>query len=202
MNVTSPDERPTSAPRLSRRQRAHRAHPRWALVAAGALALGLAPPAQAVYVLPPDNSGADQYVAPVPDAGGNHPSGPGTGHTGSLPPGVRSSLPPGNEGKLLARLATDPGSGAPVGVAGAKSSGGSAVGGRGTAGSGSNGSRAGGGHANGGATGAHEDHVNAASAITNAVSDNRGVGLLVGALFVLTVGVAALSLVQRRRRHT
>jgi hypothetical protein len=40
-----------------------------------------------------------------------------------------------------------------------------------------------------------------ASAITNAVSDDGGVGILAGGLLVLTLGVAAVTVLQRRRRH-
>jgi hypothetical protein len=167
----------------------------------GGLALAFASPAAAQYTLPPDNSGADQYVAPVPDPGGNRPSAPGPGHPGLLPSGVRSSLPPGSEGSLLARIATDPGSGAPVGVSGRTGSG--AKGSSGGHGSGTGSSAGnGGGGGNGGSGGGspHETGTSAASAITSAVSDNTGVGVLAAGLLALTLGAAGLGLVQRRRR--
>jgi hypothetical protein len=169
--------------------------------AVAVLALTLSGPAAAQYTLPPDNSGADQYVPPTAGPGGNTPSSPGPGHPGSLPPGVRASLPPGSEGKLLTRIATDPGSGAPVGVSGR-------TGAAGRHASSRNGSATGSSSADSGATGkgrasvgvAHEAGTNAASAITNAVSDNTGVGILAAGLFALTLGAAGLGLAQRRRR--
>ena len=167
-------------------------HPRWALVGALAFALLSASPAAAEYTLPPDNSGADQYVPPVPDAGGSRPSGPGTGTPGSLAPNVRASLPAGTEGRVLARLATDPGSGAPS--AGAR---GSSGGGRGAA---AGGGTSAGANSGGGGGRAHEADVTAASAITSSVSDNPGVGILAGGILVLTLGAGGLGLVQRRRR--
>src|SRR5919197_1285165 len=103
--------------RASHGRRAHRAHPRYAALAGVALALGLAAPAAApAQTMPPNNGGIDQYVAPVPDSRGEHPANPGHegGDPSRLPPSVRGSLPPGAEGALLARLATDPGSGAPA----------------------------------------------------------------------------------------
>jgi hypothetical protein len=194
VNVTIPDKRPLSL-RLLRRHRAHRMHPRHGLVAAGALALLLASPAAAQETIPPDNSGADQYVAPVPDAGGNRPSGPGASRPGSLSPGARAALPSGSEGRLLARLATDPGSGAPSVAGGQASSGGSGSAGGGNTGTAGNGN-------GGGGNRSREADVTAASAITSSISDGGGAGVLVGGLVALTLGVAALRLVQHRRRRT
>jgi hypothetical protein len=189
MNVTIPDNRFMSL-RLSR---PHRAHPRWALLAAAITALALASPAGAQYSLPPDNSGADQYVPPVPDPGGNRPANPGHSKPGSLSPSVRRSLPSGSEGLLLARLATDPGSGAPSSASGQ----GSSRGGGGTGDGKSSGDESGGGA--GGRT--KEADATATSAITSAISDNPSVGLLAGAILVLTVAAAAVGLGSRRRRR-
>jgi hypothetical protein len=79
--------------------------------------------------LPDDNAGTDQYIEPVPDAEGNRPAGsgsrPGRGNDG-LPPGTREALPGGEEGQILDRIATDPGTGAPSSGAGAPSAAGSA----------------------------------------------------------------------------
>jgi hypothetical protein len=87
--------------------------------AACALALALASPAMAQEDrLPEGNSGAGQYVEPVPDAGGDRPAAPGSGGGGSraapLPQSMRTALPPGEEGRALERIATDRGSGAPA----------------------------------------------------------------------------------------
>jgi hypothetical protein len=171
-------------------------------VAAGALALLFASPAAAQETIAPDNSGADQYVAPVPGPGGNHPSAPGPGHPGSLSPHARSSLPAGPEGRLLARLATDPGSGAPATTAGGGgngSSGGNGAGG----GSGSSGlgDLGGGGSGGSGGGGAREGDATAASAITSSVSDNPSIGLLAAGLLALTLGAAAAGARKRRRQR-
>jgi hypothetical protein len=159
--------------------------------AAAVFALAFASPAAAQEVIPPDNGGGDQYVAPVPDAGGPRPSGPGASHPGSLSPSVRASLPPGSEGRLLTRLATDPGSGAP----GAGGGSGSSSGGKDGAGGGSGGSGASGGDSAG------ESDVTAASAITSSVSDNPSVGLLVAGIALMTLGGAVMRISQRRRRR-
>ena len=97
----------------------------------GALCLPLGS-AAAQEPLPDDNAGTDQYIEPVPDAGGDRPAGsgsrPGRG-TDSLPPGTRDALPGGEEGRILGRIATDPGTGAPgsdggsPGAAGSRESG-------------------------------------------------------------------------------
>src|SRR3954447_21163008 len=113
--------------RLARHRRAHRAHGRNAGLATAALLVALAVPASAPAQLPPNNGGVDQYVAPVPDSRGDRPANPGHhgGGSSQLPDRVRSSLPAGEEGAVLARLATDPGSGAPTGSGGDGSGGGS-----------------------------------------------------------------------------
>jgi hypothetical protein len=70
--------------------------------------------------LPENNAGTGQYVEPVPDAGGDRPAGPGgqSGGGSTLPPETRSDLPPGEEGRILDRIASDPGSGAPEAAGG------------------------------------------------------------------------------------
>ena len=176
-------------------------------MAVALLAIALAAPAAArAESIAPDNSGADQYVAPVPDAGGNRPSGPGASHPGNLPPSVRNSLPPGSEGRLLARLATDPGSGAPTsGGAGGSSVAGGAAGSNGAVGGGAGSGGGGGDNAGsaggGGGDSAGEAEPTAASAITSSVSDNPGVGIVVAAMVGLTLAAAAFGRTQRRRRR-
>ena len=206
LNVTIPAER-TQSPRPIGRLRAHRSHPRRGLAAAALLALALALPAAAqAESISPGNSGGDQYVPPVPDAGGNRPSNPGNGDPGKLPPSVRHSLPAGSEGKILARLATDPGSGAPSvagvgGSAAASGSSGSGGGGSGDNGSGGGGAGAGGDNGGGGGDSAGEANTTAASAITSSVSDNPGVGIVAAAMLALMLAAAAFGRAQRRRRR-
>ena len=173
------------------------------------LALAFASPAMAQDSIPTDNSGGDQYVPPVPDARGNRPSGPNSGNPGHLSPRARASLPSGVEGQVLARLATDPGSGAPsdVGSGGdGSSSGGTAGTGAGGSGGGGGGGADGGGalDGGGGASGgkaASEGGATAASAISSAVSDNPSIVALVLALLALTLASAAFG-IARRRRHS
>jgi hypothetical protein len=161
-----------------------------------ALALGPAAPAAAA-ALPPNNGGVDQYVAPVPDSGGDRPANPGGGGHGGqtqsqLPAQVRSTLPAGSEGVLLSRLATDPGSGAPAGTGGggsADASGGSA---------GLDGSRDGGGAGDSKLTGEKKD-VTAASAISSSISDDPAVAVVVLAIVGLTLALAAIGFARRRR---
>ena len=94
-----------------------------ALAAVAAASL-YAAPAHSQEPLPEDNAGADQYIEPVPDAGGDRrPGGDrdgrgGRGGRAQLPPGTRNALPAGEEGNTLDRLATDPAAGAPAGAAG------------------------------------------------------------------------------------
>jgi hypothetical protein len=192
------------AARHSRRRRAHRGHPRYAALTTAALALGLAAPAGAPAQLPPNNGGVDQYVAPVPDSRGDRPANPrhegggggGGGNSSQLPAQVRSSLPAGSEGAVLARLATDPGSGAPSG--GGDGNGDrdrSAGGGVASGGSGGGGS----GDGSGSAPATHEKDVSAASAITSAVSDDPGVAVVVAAIVAMTLALGAIGLARRRR---
>jgi hypothetical protein len=172
-------------------------------VALAIAALALAAPAAAT-ALPPNNGGIDQYVAPVPDAGGDRPANPGgggggggTGGDGSgggggvsqLPPGVQGSLPAGDEGSLLARIATDPGSGAPS--SGGKD--GSSGGGTGSGGSGDSDG------AGGSERSADEKDVTAASAITSSVSDDPAVAVVILAILGLTLALGAIGLARRRR---
>ncbi len=99
------------------------------LAALAALCLPLGS-AAAQEPLPDDNAGTDQYIEPVPDAGGDRPAGsgppsrPGQGND-RLPPGTREALPGGEEGQILGRIATDPGAGAPSSDAGSPGSAGS-----------------------------------------------------------------------------
>lgn len=97
---------------------------RYGLVGGALAAAALAAPAVA-QELPENNSGTGQYIEPVPDAAGDRPAAPGAGGGGggpssgsgggSLPPSARDALPAGEEGQVLERIATDPGSGAPSG---------------------------------------------------------------------------------------
>lgn len=84
--------------------------------------LALAPAAAAQgEPLPEDNSGTGQYVEPVPDAEGDRPATPGSDRDrprSQLPPETRADLPGGEEGRILERIATDPGAGAPAGGGG------------------------------------------------------------------------------------
>ena len=87
------------------------------LVVCAALAwLSLGGTALAQGDVPNDNSGVDQYAESVPSSGGGKARSVG----GRAPLGVplsarvRSSLPAGERGRLLKRVATDPTLGAPV----------------------------------------------------------------------------------------
>jgi hypothetical protein len=171
------------------------------VLATAALTLGLAAPAPAQ--LPPNNGGVDQYVAPVPDSKGDRPANPRHegGDPSRLPPSVRASLPPGGEGQVLGRLATDPGSGAPADAGGAtggsgdrdRSGGGGAAGGSGGGGSGGGGI---------GTTGGTEQkNVTAASAITSSISDDPAVAVTVAAIIALTLAAMAVAFARRQRRE-
>ncbi|HEX8646001.1 MAG TPA: hypothetical protein VF715_03810 [Thermoleophilaceae bacterium] len=96
------------------------------LAAVLALLVPAAPAAAQSEPLPEGNSGTGQYVEPVPDAGGDRPAAPGSGDRprSQLPPGTRADLPGGDEGRILERIVTDPGSGAPEGAAGGSGGGG------------------------------------------------------------------------------
>ena len=170
-----------------------------AALATAATALFLAAPA-AYAQLPPNNGGVDQYVAPVPDSRGDRPANPRHegGDPSDLPPRVRGSLPPGSVGALLARLATDPGSGAPLGSGDGDSDG---SGGGGAGGSGGGGSSGGGlGDLNSPTTSAaKEKHVTAASAITSSISDDPAVAVVVLAVLALTLALGAIGIARRRR---
>lgn len=87
------------------------------LVSFAALAwLSLGGSAFAQGDVPPDNSGVDQYTESLPSSGGGKArSVGGRAPVGvPLPARVRSSLPSGERGRLLKRVATDPTLGAPV----------------------------------------------------------------------------------------
>lgn len=155
--------------------------------------LALAAPAAAQDErLPEGNSGTGQYVEPVPDAGGDRPATPGSGDRPrqSLPPGTRADLPGGEEGRILERIATDPGSGAPTGGtdgAGDGADGGGAAGGDGGergAGRGPRAARVGG------------DEEGAVGAIVSAVVDSGhpalAIVILTGLGLTLAAGLAAL----------
>jgi hypothetical protein len=150
------------------------------MLAAAAVVAASATPAAAQGTLPDNNAGTGQYVEPVPTAGGNRPASPapdhGTGSApagtrGALPAGTRHALPPGEEGRVLGRLATDPGSGAPTGRGDGARGGSQAVtGGRGRA-------------------VPSEESTGAASAVVSAALDSGGPGIL-----ILGVGVLVLTL--------
>ena len=161
--------------------------------ARGARALAMALAAMAMAVpgvaraqdepLPDDNAGTGQYVEPVPDAGGDRPSAPGArGDDGRVPRELRDALPPGEERRLLRRIASDPGAGAPE-----------RDGRGGGGGGGGGGGRAGGDEDRGAAAGGEEDE-GAASALISAAFDSDSsapaltllaiLGLVLGALFV------------------
>ena len=206
--VTFPDGRQLTM-RLFDPHRRHRAHPRHSLALATALLLAFVAPAAAQESIQPDNSGGDQYVPPVAGPGGNKPSNPGPGNPGSLSPHARRSLPSGPEGQLLARLATDPGSGAPSSTAtgggagggsGSSSGGGGSAGGAG-GGSGISGLGEDGGSGGSGGGGADDTGATAASAITHSISDNPSIGLLFVGLLALTLGAGAAGLLKRRRQN-
>ncbi|HEX8054177.1 MAG TPA: hypothetical protein VF517_14390 [Thermoleophilaceae bacterium] len=173
----------------------HRSHrPAWRLRAAGMLALGVllgaTAPAAAQQPLPEDNAGTGQYVEPVPDAGGDRPARPGSGGGGgSLPPDTRAALPSGEEGRVLQRIAGEPGSGAPAGGGGAGG------------GSEGNGGSGGGNGASGGgarpATG--EESPSAISAAASAASDPGGAGILISLVAALAAAFTVVALIRRRR---
>jgi hypothetical protein len=146
--------------------------------------------------LPDDNSGTGQYIEPVPDAEGDRPANPGGGgdrggsggggsDSGGLPPSVRDDLPPGAEGRVLERLATDPGSGAQPGV-----------GGRSGGGDGAGGSDRGRSSRGGPAGDELGGDGSAASALSSAVTGDDGpaIPLLVGGLLLLTLAAAGIRL--------
>jgi hypothetical protein len=161
------------------------------MLAAAAAVPAAAVPARAQAPLPENNAGTGQYVEPVPDAGGNRPGHPHGGHRRlRLSPRARQAIPGGAEGRTLARLATDPGSGAPAGGGGGSDrtpgSRGSAHRGRGASAPGS----------------AGLDHVTAASAVTSAAvgDDGGGVPVVLLGVVVLTLGASAAAIRRRRRR--
>jgi hypothetical protein len=137
-----------------------------------------ATPAAAQDPLPDNNAGTGEYVEPVPDAEGDRRATPGPGpRRGSLPPGVRDDLPPGEEGRVLERLATDPGSGAPD----------------------DRGDRARDGGVRG-RDGSPEDEEGPISAVTGAAVDSGGPGILILVVAVVTLALTAAGV--RRRRRT
>ena len=72
-----------------------------------------APSAVAQY-LPDDNSAFDQYVASLPEPGGNRPVGAGDESRGRpLPPDVSRRLAAAPDGSVLRQVATSAGLGAP-----------------------------------------------------------------------------------------
>jgi hypothetical protein len=78
--------------------------------------LSRAGPVAAQSDVPNDNSGVDQYSESLPSSDGSRARSVG-GHAPQgvpLPSRVRSSLPGGERGRLLRRVATDPTLGAPV----------------------------------------------------------------------------------------
>jgi MYXO-CTERM domain-containing protein len=175
-------KRKIGTPSIGRRT-SHRMNRMYGVALALALPLFAgAPAAPAQERLPDDNAGTGQYVEPVPDAGGDRPASPGgaDGPAGSLPPGTRSDLPPGEEGRVLERLATDPGSGAS----------GSGQRERGTD------RRAEGDSLPG-------DDRSAASAVTSAVTDSDSPAgkILVAGMLLLTAALAGAGFAWRRRRQ-
>lgn len=168
--------------------RGHRADARWrrfagAVVAAAtlgmaSLAASAAPCAAAQAPLPSDNAGTGQYVEPVPAAGGDHPAARGHHSGRGLGARTRQALGQRPEGRLLERIATDPGAGAPSGPPGSSRS-----------------DRAAG-------DSAAPRRTAAAAAVTHAAVGDAGpaVPIVLAALVVLTAAAAAVAL--RRRRRT
>lgn len=160
-------------------------------VLAAVLATGLAAllpvPAVAQDPLPEDNAGTDQYIEPVPDAGGDRRAEPGSRRgRDSLPPETRDSLPPGEEGRILGEIATDPGAGAPQDTASARGGDG---GGRGGEGDGD-------GDGNGGAGAAGtppgDDGTGLGGAVKSAVVDSDSPVIPILLLALLGMALAAL----------
>lgn len=78
--------------------------------------LALAGPAAAQDTVPGDNSGVDQYSESLPSSDGRRAPAVGARPVQGVPLSrrVESSLPGGQHGRLLRRVATDPTLGAPV----------------------------------------------------------------------------------------
>ena len=169
------------------RSRRHGGHPRsgavaGSLVVAMALAAG---PAAAQQPLPENNAGTGQYVEPVPDAEGDRraaprPSGGDRGGSGS--PGGHSGLPGGEEGRILDRIASDPGSGAPSDAGGD----GKAAGAGGTAGARAAGAPA-------------EEEEGAAAALASAAVGSDSAALPIVLVAVLAMALTGLFVRSRRR---
>jgi hypothetical protein len=182
-----------SAPSQGRFDRAHAAHPRYAVAVACAIAaaLALCAPAMAQGPLPPNNGGSTQYIPPRPDPGGDKPANPASpSRPDRLPANVRGSLPSGREGELLTRFATSPGYGAPSDEP------------RGGTGKKGDGSGAGEGVDGSSPASRHkvldEGGGTAASAVTSAASDT-GVAVLIAALVALTLATLAVARSRRKR---
>jgi hypothetical protein len=155
-------------------------------------------PALAQDPLPDDNSGTDQYIEPVPDAGGDRPARGGSdSRPGRLPPGTREALPPGEEGQTLGRIATDPGAGAPVG--GGSDAGGGSGSDSGAAG-GADGGNGGGGRSGSGAAADADPKTGLASALGSAVVDSDSPALPL--LLLAVVGMTVVALLVRFGRRS
>lgn len=186
---------------MTRRQGRHPVRDRRGALAGAVLivgALALTPvPAVAQEPLPDDNSGTDQYIEPVPDAGGDRQAGGGSDRRPNrLPEGTRDSLPPGDEGRILGRIATDPGAGAP---AGNSASGGGESGGSGGSGSGDDKQNGKDGPGAGRVPPADDSGTGVFSALTSAVADSESPAIPL--LLIAIAGMAlAAALVRFRRR--
>jgi hypothetical protein len=151
-----------------------------AILAAAASSAVAAAPAPAQGPLPDDNAGTGQYVEPVPDAGGDRPAAPGSRDgAGRLPSDTREALPPGEEGRILERIASEPGTGAPDDKS-------------------ANDTQRGKGGSGGGTLGATETDEGAMSALTSAVADSDSPALPLILLAIL--GMTAAAILVRRRR--
>jgi hypothetical protein len=161
-----------------RDRRGARAAATLALVGAAAV---FAAPAAAQEPLPGDNSGTNQYIEPVPDAGGDRPAAPNPQNAPDrLPPEVRDAVP-ADERQTLRGIASDPGAGAPSGGASGEDGG---TGGRGGAGRGSI---------------PREDEEGAAGAVSSAVFDSDNPAPVIILMAVLGMTLAGLFVRLRRR---
>lgn len=173
---------------------------RYVLAATALATVAIVAPAPA-QELPEGNSGTDQYIEPVPGAGGDRPASPDPGRGGSggpsserrgaLPPSVRNALPPGEEGRVLEGLATDPGAGAPTVT---ESRRGSGAGGSEAGGSGERPKSLGG-------SSTDESDGSALGALAGAAVGESGPGVpvLLAALLAITLAAAAFGRVGTRR---
>lgn len=154
-----------------------------------------------VPIVPPSNSGADQYVENVPTAGGNRPTQsiprhPRPGRRGVLPAATGTALArQGSDGQTVAAFtqATAPGSGSSShrhSHAGAPAGGGSG-------GSGGTGASVGAG-ASGGSSGSGPVHAVVASLTGSGTGGGLSGGVLLACLIVAAIAVAGVAAWRRR----